>query len=225
MGISGIAANYYQTVYANNKATKAETGKTFAEIASQKVAEAEKETVQENTSAVLDVIGANAPDEVRQAWTEAQKESGVDGHITKCGLWISNDGKHAHITQVMIQTAIKWAKGEFVDEQADLLGNSVQSAINAVEKWIYDIDHPLAGQPAKSTEEQRYVNMERTFYVAFLEKLKNLSGREQQETATGKSEGVNLAEIIGTTGSRYYKATSITREAVSAAYEKNFVEA
>lgn len=168
------------------------------------------------------MIGANAPDEVKHAWMEAEKETGV--HITKCGLWISNDGKHAHITQVMIQTAIKWAKGELVDEQADLLGNSVQSAISAVEKWIYDIDHPLAGQPAKSMEEQRYIDMERAFYVVFLEKLKNLSRQEQRETATGKSESVNFAEIIGTAGSRYYKTTSITREAVSAAYEKNIVE-
>lgn len=45
MAINGIATNYYQTGYVNNKATKAETGKTFAEIASQKVEEAEKETV------------------------------------------------------------------------------------------------------------------------------------------------------------------------------------
>ena len=73
-------------------------------------------------------------------------------------------------------------------------------------------------------EEQRYIDMERAFYVVFLEKLKNLSRQEQRETATGKSESVNFAEIIGTAGSRYYKTTSITREAVSAAYEKNIVE-
>ncbi|MCM1126938.1 MAG: hypothetical protein NC429_10750 [Lachnospiraceae bacterium] len=175
MDINGIAANYYQMVYRNNQAAKAETGNSFAEIASRKVAETEKETVQENTAAALDVIGANAPDAVRQAWMEAEKESGAEGHITKCGLWISNDGKHAHITQVMIQTAIRWAKGEMVDGQVDLLGNSVQSAINAVNKWIYDIDHPLAGQPAKSAEDQKYVAMERAFYVAFLEKLKGIS--------------------------------------------------
>lgn len=221
MDINGIVADYYRAGYTNNQAIKAEEGKTFAEIASQKVAEAEKETVQEKTAAALDVIGANAPDKVRQAWIEAEKECGADGHITKCGLWISKDGKHAHITQVMIQTAIKWAKGEMVDGQVDLLGNSVQSAISAVEKWIYDIDHPLAGQPAKSMEEQRYVSMERAFYVAFLEKLKNLSG---QESETGKNEAGSLAGIIGTAGSRYYKTTSITREAVSAAYEKSFVE-
>ena len=37
MGINGIAANYYQAGYTNNQATKAEAGKSFVEIASQKV--------------------------------------------------------------------------------------------------------------------------------------------------------------------------------------------
>ena len=64
MAINGIATGYFSTGYVNNKATKAETGKTFAEIAIQKVMEAGKETVQKKTSAVLGVIGANAPDEV-----------------------------------------------------------------------------------------------------------------------------------------------------------------
>ena len=171
MDINGIVADYYRAGYTNNKATKAETGKTFAEIASQKVAESEKETVQENTSAVLDVIGANAPDKVRQAWTEAEKEMG--GWFTVGGSWVSADGKHSFMTQMGVQIALKWAKGEL--DQADLLGNSVQSAINAVNKWIYDLDHPLAGQPAKSIDEQRLMMNERAFYEAFLEKLKGLS--------------------------------------------------
>ncbi len=128
--------------------------------------------MQEKTSAVLDVIGANAPDEVRQTWTEAEKEIGADGHITKCGLWISNDGKHSHMTAVGVQIALKWAKGEL--DQTDLLGSSVESAINAVNKWIYDLEHPLAGQPARSVEEQRLSMNERKFYEAFLEKLKGL---------------------------------------------------
>lgn len=170
MGINGIAANYYQAGYTNNQATKAEAGKSFVEIASQKVAEAGKETVQEKTSAVLDVIGANAPDEVRQAWTEAEKETGV--HITKCGLYVTPDGEHSYMTAAGVQIAIKWSKGEL--NQTDLLGSSVESAINAVNKWIYDLEHPLAGQPARSVEEQRLSMNERKFYEAFLEKLKGL---------------------------------------------------
>ena len=41
MSINGISADYYPTGYTNNKTTKAETGVTFAEIASQKSVEAE----------------------------------------------------------------------------------------------------------------------------------------------------------------------------------------
>lgn len=181
MDINGIVGDYYRAGYTNNKATKAETGKTFAEIASQKVAEAKKEAAQEKTSAILDVIGANAPDEVRQAWTEAEKEMG--GWFTVGGSWVSADGKHSFMTQMGVQIALKWAKGEL--NQADLLGNSVQSAINAVEKWMYDFDHPLAGQPARSVEEQRLSMNERKFYETFLEKLKHLARQEQQIQSGG----------------------------------------
>lgn len=170
MAINVMPTGFYPTGYTNNKATKAETGKSFAEIASQKVAEADNKVVQEKTSAVLDLIGAHAPDVVKQAYLEAEKETG--GHIAAGGLWISNDGKHAHMTQMGVQIAIKWAKGEL--DQADFLGNSVESAISAIEKWIYDVDHPLAGQPAKSIEQQRLVEMERAFYKSFLDKLQKL---------------------------------------------------
>lgn len=132
MAINGIAANYFSTGYTNNQATKAETGKTFAEIASQKVEEAEKET----------------------------------------GVHITPDGEHSYMTAAGVQIAIKWSKGEL--NQTDLLGSSVESAINAVNKWIYDLEHPLAGQPARSVEEQRLSMNERKFYEAFLEKLKEL---------------------------------------------------
>ena len=175
MSINGIAANYYQMGYTKYQATKAEAGKSFVEIASQKAAESDKETTQEKTSAVLELIGANAPDEVRQAWTEAEKEMG--GWFTVGGSWVSADGKHSFMTQMGVQIALKWAKGEL--DQANLLGNSVQSAINAVEKWMYDFDHPLAGQPARSVEEQKLSMNERKFYETFLEKLKHLAGQEQ----------------------------------------------
>ena len=58
------------------------------------------------------------------------------------------------------------------------MGNSVESAINAVNKWIYDVDHPLAGSPAKSWEEQQLVMKEREFYEVFLNKLLHISKRE-----------------------------------------------
>lgn len=170
MAINGITTGYLPTGYVNNKATKAKAGKTFAEIASQKVEEAEKETVQEKIPQIIDLFGANAPDEVKRAWMEAEKETGV--HITKCGLYITPDEEHSYMTAAGVQIAIKWSKGEL--NQTDLLGSSVESAINTVNKWIYDLEHSLAGQPARSVEEQRLSMNERKFYEAFLEKLKGL---------------------------------------------------
>ena len=171
MGINVMSTAYYSTGYTNNQTTKAETGKSFAEIASQKVAEADNEIVADKSTAAFDTFGAYAPDEVRQAWKEAEEATG--GHFAAGGLWISNDGKYAHATQIMLQRAGSWLRGEAA--QYNILGNSVESAINFAEKAIYGIDHPLAGQPAKSAEQQRLVEMERAFYEAFLEKLRQLS--------------------------------------------------
>ena len=120
-----------------------------------------------DASVALDIIGASAPDAVRQAWLEAEEETGT--HISKCGLYITPDGKHAHMTQLGVQFAIKWAKGEL--DQTDFLGNSVESAISAIEKWTYDLDHPLAGQSAGSIEDQRLIEIERKFYESSLDKL------------------------------------------------------
>ncbi|MBD5503918.1 MAG: hypothetical protein HDR09_09300 [Lachnospiraceae bacterium] len=174
MGINGIAANYYQMGYTNNEATKAETEKSFVEIASQKVAEADKETVQDKSSEIINLFGPNAPDAVKQAWLEAEEETGV--HIAKAGLYITPDGKHACFTQLAGPILRKWLRGELNEtDQVDLLGSSVESAINAVNEWIYGLDHPLAGQPTKSIDEQRLMMNERAFYEAFLEKLKGLS--------------------------------------------------
>lgn len=69
---------------------------------------------------------------------------------------------------------VRWYNGDF--NESDLLGTTVGSAINAVKKWIYEVDHPLSGQPS-GAEEKRLMAMERAFYVSFLEKLKKLSER------------------------------------------------
>ena len=57
---------------------------------------------------------------------------------------------------------------------------------------MYDFDHPLAGQPARSMEEQRLLINERNFYASFLEKLKHLAGQEQT-TCAGKAAETSIA--------------------------------
>ncbi len=134
------------------------------------IAETGTEVKGHNPSRVLDSFAKHAPEEVRQAFSEAEKETG--GHFTVGGFWISNDGKEFHITQLAVECLIRWYHGE--KNQSDVFGTSVGSAVSAVEKWIYDIDHPLAGQPAKSAEERKLIAMERAFCESFLEKLKKL---------------------------------------------------
>ena len=134
------------------------------------IAETGTEVKGHNPSRVLDSFAKHAPEEVRQAFSEAEKETG--GHFTVGGFWISNDGKEFHITQLAVECLIRWYHG--AKNQSDVFGTSVGSAVSAVEKWIYDIDHPLAGQPAKSAEERKLIAMERAFCESFLEKLKKL---------------------------------------------------
>ncbi|MDE6602269.1 MAG: hypothetical protein K2K90_08925 [Lachnospiraceae bacterium] len=169
-------SNHYHVPYhaAVKKNTQDKTGNTnsaFADAVSAKASEAENREVQNKTSAVLDSIGAQAPDEVKQAWMEAEEETGA--FFTVYGLYISKDGKHAHMTQMGIDRFVRWYRGEF--NQNDLLGSSVESAVKAVNKWIYDVDHPLAGSPASSMEERQLIMKEREFYQAFLDKLLQLS--------------------------------------------------
>ena len=160
--LSGSAGKDSQNVsnYASN-----------AGIVPQKLTDADEEKAAGNVTAAFDTFGAYAPDEVRQAWKEAEEATG--GHFAAGGLWISNDGKHAHATQIMLERAGSWLRGE--KTQYNILGNSVESAINFAEKAIYSIDHPLAGQPTKSIEQQRLTEMERKFYESFLDKLRQLS--------------------------------------------------
>lgn len=127
--------------------------------------------VQKKTSSFLDMIGSQAPEEVRQAWKEAEKESG--GFFTTFGLFITNDGKHAFMTQAGIDRFVREYRGE--KNHDNLLGNSVESAIRTVRKWMYDFDHPLAGQYPGGAQEQSLYRMERKFYETFLQKLQGLS--------------------------------------------------
>lgn len=162
---------YHAAVKKNMQDKIDKTNSSFADAVAAKASEAENNEVQKKTSAVLDSIGSQAPDEVKQAWMEAEEDT--DAFFTVYGLYISKDGKHAHMTQMGIDRFVRWYRGEF--NQNDLLGNSVESAIKTVNKWIYDVDHSLAGAPASSVEERQLIMKEREFYEAFLDKLLHLS--------------------------------------------------
>lgn len=168
---NNCSVSYMASVNKGKRNIAGSTKRSFSDVASIKAKEVESGEGSKTTSAVLDSIGSQAPDEVKQAWMEAEKETGA--FFTVGGHYVTADGKHAYMTQMGVERGIRWYWGEA--NQDDLLGSSVESAIRAVNKWIYDVDHPLAGSPARSEEERQLIMKEREFYEVFLNKLLQLS--------------------------------------------------
>lgn len=115
----------------------------------------------------FDMIGPNAPQDVKDAWMEAAKE------VNANGMGIKKNGMLSHISQMMVQRLNKQLNAEGDVDNIDILGNTTESAIQATSQALYDLDHPREYVP-KSIEVQRACMKEREFYVAFLEKLEKL---------------------------------------------------
>ena len=165
MGINGIGtAGYPLTGYTARKTERsAESGAVgFMETMEEKAAQDKTTDYDEKA---FEMVGPNAPQDVKDAWMEAAKE------VNANGLGIRGNGMMSHISQMMVQRLNKMLKGE--TENFDILGNTVESAIQATEKALYDLEHPLA--PAYRTIEAEQARIkEREFYTAFLEKLEKL---------------------------------------------------
>jgi hypothetical protein len=114
----------------------------------------------------FETVGPNAPENVKKAWMDAAKETGVNG------LGIKSNGMLGHISQMMVQRVKNWYNGE--SNSTDILGNTVDSAISATKQALYDLDNPLEPNSKKSIEVQHLLVQERAFYNAFLEKLQSL---------------------------------------------------
>ena len=121
----------------------------------------------------FDMIGPNAPQDVKDAWMEAAKD------INANGMGIKKNGMLSHISQMMVQRLNKQLKGDGDADNIDILGNTTESAIQATSQALYDLDHPREYVP-KSIEVQRACMKEREVYVAFLEKLEKLKVSWQQ---------------------------------------------
>ncbi len=165
MSINGIGtAGYPLAGYTARKAERSmESGTVgFMETMEEKAAQ---DKVIDYDEKAFDMVGPNAPQEVKDAWMDAAKE------VNANGMGIRGNGMMSHISQMMVQRLNKQLKGE--TENFDILGSTVESAIQATEKALYDLDHPLA--PAyRSIEAEQARIKEREFYTAFLERLKQL---------------------------------------------------
>lgn len=165
MGINGIGtAGYPMTGYTARKAERnAESGAVgFMETVAERIEQDKKTDYDEKA---FEMVGPNAPQEVKNAWMDAAKE------VNANGMGIRGNGMMSHISQMMVQRLNKQLKGE--TENFDILGSTVESAIQAAKEALYDLEHPLA--PAyRSIEAEQARIKEREFYVAFLERLDKL---------------------------------------------------
>lgn len=112
-------------------------------------------------------VGPRAPQEVKQAWMDAAKETGANG------LGIGADGMMRHISQMMVQRLKRNLTGRGSDAD-DILGNSISSAIQAAGEALYNLEHPLVPESSRSIEVQYYRMKERAFYQTFIKNLEAL---------------------------------------------------
>lgn len=100
----------------------------------------------------LDILGPFAPDEVREAWNKAEKESGVNGY------GMNSEGKLTNITVLFAMSL----EGVINGGTSGILGGTVESARTAVQKALDRLGIPENDEDRK----------EKLFYEAFLEFLK-----------------------------------------------------
>ena len=95
----------------------------------------------------FNMIGPNAPQEVKDAWIEAAKE------VNANGMGIKKNGMLSHISQMMVQRLNKQMKVQRLNKQMkgegdvdniDILGNTIESAIQATKQALYE-EYRLAG--------------------------------------------------------------------------------
>ena len=165
MDINGIGtAGYPLAGYAARKTGRsAESGTVgFLETVEEKAAQGKAADQDEKA---FEMVGPNAPQEVKDAWMKAAKE------VNANGMGIRGNGMMSHISQMMVQRLNKQLKGE--TENFDILGNTVESAIQATKKALYDLEHPVVYTP-RSIEVQQARIKEGEFYRAFLKRLEQL---------------------------------------------------
>ena len=165
MGISGIGTAGYPLTGCTARKMKrsVEPGTVgFMETVEEKAAQGRAANQDEKA---FEMVGPNAPQEVKDAWMDAAKE------VNANGMGIRGNGMMSHISQMMVQRLNKQLRGE--TENFDILGNTVESAIQATKQALYDLEHPVVYTP-RSIEVQQARMKEGEFYRAFLEKLERL---------------------------------------------------
>lgn len=191
MGISGIGTTGCVVAGYTGKRTEGSEKFRTADFMKTMEKKASQGKAIDYDEQAFEMVGPNAPQEVKDAWMCAAKE------VNANGLGIKGNGMMSHISQMMVQRVYKMYRGE--TGNFDILGNTVESAIKATEQALYDLDHPLA--PAyRSIEAEQARIKEREFYVAFLEKLgKRTRENTAENSFAGQMENIGITQNKGIT--------------------------
>jgi hypothetical protein len=179
MSISGIGnysyANAYQNVncITNQKSQNVNdfsNVEIFSTIESQytDVGDVEKSVASkvDYDEKAFEYVAPNAPDEVKEAWMEAAKETGANG------LGMAQNGMLTHISAMMVNRVENWING--IENDGDVLGDSVTSALESAKQALYDLDNPLEPVSKRSLAVQQEIMKERKFYQTFINKLETM---------------------------------------------------
>ena len=120
----------------------------------------------------------NAPEKVKQAFMEAAEETGY------------NEGERMdYLSQVFIHQVENRQNG--VADYTDVFGSSIASALQAAREILYDLENPLMPISQRGENVAKYIEQEKAFYRAFIERLEKSTGAE-----IDAEETMDYAEIL-----------------------------
>jgi hypothetical protein len=101
-----------------------------------------------------------------------------------------------HISAMMVNRAENWMNG--IENDADVLGDSVTSALESAKKALYDLDNPLEPVSKRSLAVQQEIMKEREFYQAFISKLETLQDdKNGTDNVNTVNSGDGSQEAVG----------------------------
>lgn len=158
-----MAVGAVQTGYGNQTYSYPAQEKTQAEAFDVHMAwAAESGNSREGFEIDFSRFAPHAPEKVKQAFIEAANETGY-----------SETGKMDYISQILVTQVENRHNG--VPNPHDVFGSSVTSALQAAKQMLYDLENPLVPVSQRGENAAKYVEQEKEFYRAFIEKLENLS--------------------------------------------------
>lgn len=154
-----------------------------------KTASTEKnETGNNQNESAFESVGPTAPESVKNAWMQAAEETGVNGY------GIRSNGMLSHISQMLVMQMQKRLSG--AQNYNDILGSTVESALQAAKQALYALEHPLDPTQPKSEEVKQHKEKEKEFYASFIEKLEQLSETQSSEENKQKASWYTSEEIM-----------------------------